>query len=129
STRQKLLPIEQTKTFIDYLFNTIDNLEKEYFNWNEKAIYLEKDKTKEIILFHNDFLNEIDKYYLGVKERTGEVLFEKANRIEGIINFEPSDRNLSSGENALLNFYSRIFDYFKRNMIEISSVSKAEFYL
>ncbi|SDH10144.1 AAA family ATPase [Winogradskyella thalassocola] len=129
STKQKLLPIEETKTFIIYLFEIIDDLENDFFNWNDKAIYLEKEKTQEIILFHNKFLNEIDKYYLGVEEKTGEVLFEKRNRIEGIINFEPSDKSLSSGENALLNFYSRIYDYFKTNMIDVPTVSKAEFYL
>lgn len=129
STKQKLLPIEETKKFINYLFDIIDGLEKSFFNWNDKAIYLEKEKTKEIVLYQNKLLNEIDKYYLGVEEKTGEVLFEKRHRIEGIINFEPSDRNLSSGENALLNFYSRIYDYFKTNMIDVQSVSKAEFYL
>ena len=133
--KEKVLPVDQTKVFIDYLFETIDGLEAENdndtrnFNWHEKSIYLDKDKTKEVIEYHRDFLIQVDKYYGGIEKKSGEILFEKSERIDGIVNFEPSEGSLSSGENALLNFYSRIYDYFKKNLINIPSVKKNDFYI
>jgi len=131
----KILPIEETKLMIDYLFDIIDNLNAESnrdirnFDWSSKSIYLDIDQTRELIKYHTEFLNKVDRYYGGLKGKDDRVLFEKSERIEGIINYEPSERDLSSGENALLNFYSRIYYYFKSQLIDLASIKKKDFYL
>lgn len=131
----KILPVEETNLMINYLFDTIDNLEAESdrntrnFDWNHKSIYLDIDQTRKLIKYHTEFLNKVDRYYGGLKGKDGQVLFEKSERIEGLINYEPSERDLSSGETALLNFYSRIYYYFKSQLIDLTSIKKKDFYL
>ncbi len=131
----KILPIEETKQMINYLFDIIDNLEAKddrdttNFNWNEKSIYLNIEQTRKLIEFHTDFLNKVDQYYGGLMNEGGQVLFRKSERIEGLINYEPSERDLSSGETALLNFYSRIYYYFKRQHFDLKSIEKKDFYI
>lgn len=131
----KILPVEETKEMIDYLFSIIDNLETKNdrdttnFDWDHKSIYLGINETRELIKFQTTFLNKVDQYYGGLKDEKGLVLFRKSERIEGIISYEPSERNLSSGETALLNFYSRIYYYFKKNVIELESIKRKDFYI
>ncbi|MFC5194804.1 AAA family ATPase [Bizionia hallyeonensis] len=134
SQRIELLPVEETKQMVNYLFDIIDNLEAENdsdtrnFDWSDKSIYLNNDQAIQLIEYHTFFLNKVDQYYGGIKEK-GEVIFSKRERIEGLINYEPSDRDLSSGETALLNFYSRIYYYFKKQHIDINSIAKKDFYV
>jgi hypothetical protein len=104
-----------------------DDRDNEFFDWNYKAIYLPKEDTKRVLELHNKFMIEVDKYYGAIKE-DGELLFKRRDRIEGILNFEPSDRSLSSGENALLNFYSRVYDYYKRNIFDLPTEKKYPYY-
>jgi hypothetical protein len=131
----KILPVEETKEMIDYLFEIIDNLEAKddrdtrNFDWNNKSIYLGILKTRELIEYHSKFLNKVDQYYGGLKDEKGYILFQKSERIEGLISYEPSERNLSSGETAILNFYSRIYYYFKKNIIELESIKRKDFYI
>ena len=134
SQKIALLPIEETKQMINYLFDVIDGLEAEddrdtrNFYWNYKSIYLNNEQAIQLIEYHTSFLNKVDQYYGGIKEK-GELIFSKRERIEGLINYEPSERSLSSGETALLNFYSRIYYYFKKQYLDINSISKKAFYV
>ncbi|WP_299885882.1 AAA family ATPase [uncultured Lacinutrix sp.] len=134
SQKIALLPVDETKQMINYLFDVIDGLEAENdrdtrnFDWNSKSIYLNNDQAIQLIEYHTSFLNKVDQYYGGIKEK-GEVIFSKRERIEGLISYEPSERDLSSGETALLNFYSRIYYYFKKQYLDINSISKKDFYV
>lgn len=131
----KILPAEETKEMINYLFKTIDNLEAEdnrdtrNFDWNNKSIYLGIDTARELILYHSKFLNKVDQYYGGIEGKNGHVLYRNSERIDGFISYEPSNRNLSSGETSLLNFYSRIYYYFQKNLEEIESIVRKDFYI
>lgn len=132
--RIKMLPENETINLIEKLYGLIDNAEAKddkdtrFFNWNEKSIYLDSEETETLIKLNNDFLIELDKYYGGIKDDSGKRIFSRTIRIEGILNFEPSERSLSSGENALLNFYSRIYDHFKMNNIEINIKTDSPYY-
>lgn len=125
SKKFKVLPVKSTKSFLDYLFNLIDGFrakddrDNEFFDWNSKSIYLSREETENMISRHDKFLLEVDKYYRGIKDREGDVVFSDSDRIDGLINFEPSDRSLSSGENALLNFYSRFYYFFKKKVFDL----------
>ena len=135
SNNDKLLPIDETKEFINYLFNIIDNLEAKddndtrFFNWNTKSIYVDISVCRNIIEKHRDFLIIINQYYGKIEDERGNLLFKKNERIAGIINFEPSQGSLSSGENALLNFYSRIYDYFTQNSTYLPSIEIKKNYI
>lgn len=135
SGKSKILPIEETKQMINYLFTLIDNLEAanerdtSNFDWNQKSIYLNIEQTRKLLEYHTRFLNKVDQYYGGIKDSDGQILFRKSERIEGLVYYEPSERDLSSGEMALLNFYSRVYYYFKKQLIDIESIVKKDFYL
>lgn len=132
--KSKILPIVETKNMINYLFDVIDSLETKNesdtrnFDWGKKSIYLDISQTRKLLEYHTTFLNEVDKYYGGLKGKDGLVLFKKSDRIEGLINYEPSERDLSSGETALLNFYSRIFYYFKKQINDVLSINNKKYY-
>ncbi|NRD19517.1 AAA family ATPase [Winogradskyella eckloniae] len=133
--KSQILPIEETKDMVNYLFDLIDNLEAENdrdtrnFDWSYKSIYLNLEQTRRLIEYHTRFLNKVDQYYGGIEDTNGKVLFKKSERIEGLVNYEPSERDLSSGETALLNFYSRIYYYFKKQLIDLESIEKKDFYI
>ncbi len=130
----QLLPVDETKSLINRLYELIDKTEaknardKRFFDWDEKTIYLDKESTENLIELNNKFLSELDSYYGSFKSDNGELVFTRAIRIDGILNFEPSERSLSSGENALLNLYSRIHDYFKKNLVELKTEESSPFY-
>ncbi|WP_299765207.1 AAA family ATPase [uncultured Dokdonia sp.] len=133
-SRVRMLPDNEMINLLEQLFILIDNAETKddrdtsFFDWNDKAIYLDKEDTIKLIKLNNKFLIELDKYYGAIKNKNGERLFSRTIRIEGILNFEPSESNLSSGENALLNFYSRIHDYFEKNIKEIKIKTVKPYY-
>ena len=122
--KHKILPVDETKDLITRLYQVISDLEAvddrdhSFFNWSEKAFYLDEESTKEFLELQVNFLSKVDLYYGTIKNKEGSDYFE-GNRVEELMNFEPSNRKLSSGENALLNFYSRIYNYFKKNLFEV----------
>jgi ABC-type oligopeptide transport system ATPase subunit len=121
----KLLPFESTKLIFQKIKEYI--LKTEKLDWSGKSIYLDKDKTKIILFEQNLFLDEVNNYYITAKNKKNDFIFSKESRINGFINFEPSDRSLSSGESALLNLYSRVYDYFKRSYIPQRKPRKPSF--
>jgi len=130
----QILPVAETKKFLDFLYDIIDTREAKddfdtrQFDWNSKALYLTKEEVVRTLEHQNDFLNQIDRYYGGMKQDNGQLTFSENGRINELVNFEPSDRSLSSGENALLNFYSRVHYYFVRNITKFTRLVKHNHY-
>ncbi|WP_333810022.1 AAA family ATPase [Flavobacterium sp.] len=111
-----LLPISETKDlilkvneFIDQA-NVNDKIKFIEFDWSEKAIFLEQNKAIELLELQNTFLNKVNSYYQKNIENFTDFKFTKEDKIEDFINFLPSERALSSGENALLNLFSRFHE-------------------
>ncbi|MRX46562.1 AAA family ATPase [Pedobacter puniceum] len=73
----------------------------------------------EILRFQRQFLNELNTYYVKFYSNKDELTVEEREKIEEFINYMPFSRRMSSGENALLNFYSRIYDFLNTNLKEI----------
>lgn len=114
-----LLPIEETKDLISKVYEFIDEVEAENdrdtrnFDWSNKAIYLDHDKVIELIKLQNEFLNIVENYYRQNSEEIKDLQDSRFSKIKDFINFQPSERNLSSGENAILNLFSRFHEVFK----------------
>nr|WP_321227746.1 AAA family ATPase [uncultured Psychroserpens sp.] len=64
-----------------------------------------------ILKLQNKFLNNIINYYSKYKPKSKRDVIEKSNLIDGFINYMPSRKKLSSGENALLNLFSRLYNF------------------
>lgn len=73
----------------------------------------------EILSFQRQFLNELNTYYVKFYSNKDELTVGEREKIEEFINYMPFSRRMSSGENALLNFYSRIYDFLNTNLKEI----------
>ncbi|MCF4101035.1 AAA family ATPase [Gillisia sp. M10.2A] len=134
SEQFRVLPVEPTKVLIEEVFRIIDNYnepsenERPFFDWDLKHVVIDTDTLNSLVALEDEFINEIHKYYLGT-EKDGEKLFDKPDIIQGLLNYQPSTRELSSGETALLNLYSRIYDYFKRNIEDLRTEKLSKNYL
>ena len=73
----------------------------------------------EILQFQRQFINDLNTYYVKFYSNKDELTIEEREKIEEFINYMPFSRRMSSGENALLNFYSRIYDFLNTNLKEI----------
>ena len=120
---RKNLPHKEIVNLLDFLFDYIDNIEYEsgqkgsvYFDWSLKSIFLETDKVDALYELERDFINSLSKYY-AVSDTNSNIEYRTVSQIPNYINFEPSSRNLSSGETAMLNLFSRIHEYFDINVI------------
>lgn len=84
-------------------------------NVNKQSIRLDLDELKEILELHRKIITGLFHYYPKL-----EGLINKRNYIDGFLSFRPTDRNMSSGENALLNFFSKLYNFIQNNLIEES---------
>ncbi|MFP9114440.1 AAA family ATPase [Flavobacterium sp. RHBU_3] len=111
------------KTILDYneilpFFEKLDSLfegETNPDNINKQSIRLNLDEIKEILQLHKKIVINLLHYY-----PTSEGLIDKGDYTDGFIAFRPTDRNMSSGENALLNFFSKLYSFIHNNLIEES---------
>lgn len=112
----KLLPVKETIVLIEKVFNFIDNSIAEderddrFFSWSDKAIYLEENEAIDLLNLQNDFLNKVNNYYRDNVDNLVDFKFSQQSKIKDFINFQPSEINLSSGENSLLNLFSRFHE-------------------
>lgn len=119
----KNLPDVEVLNLMNFLFEYIDNIEylKErkgsiYFNWNLKSIFFETEKLDELYKLERTLIVSLSKYY-AYNDMKGNLVYDTVSQIPKYINLEPSFRNLSSGETAMLNLFSRIHEYFDINVI------------
>jgi len=77
------------------------------------------DDAIEILRLQRNFLNELNTYYVKFYSNKDDLTVEEREKIEEFINYMPFSRRMSSGENSLLNFYSRIYDFLNTNLKEI----------
>jgi hypothetical protein len=82
-------------------------------NIDKKNIRLNLDELKDILQLHRKILNNLLHYY-----PIHEGLVDEEDYIDGFISFRPTERNMSSGENALLNFFSKLYDFIQNNLTE-----------
>jgi hypothetical protein len=89
--------------------------ETDPYNITKQSIRLNLEEVKEILNLHRNIILNLRNYF-----PTLEGLHRDRDYIDGFISFRPTDRSLSSGENALLNFFSKLHSFIKDNLIEES---------
>ncbi|WP_372473305.1 hypothetical protein AB4865_10775 [Capnocytophaga sp. ARDL2] len=103
---------EDVIAFIEKLFTLLEK-ETDPYNLLREDIPLNLDELKEVLDLHKKVVTRLFKYHLAL-----EGLVEKSNYVEGILSFNPTDRNMSSGEIALLNFMSKLYYFIDMNLVE-----------
>jgi len=125
---RKPLNEQITLDLLDIIFSQIDKLphDEQYtigyvdnkIDFYNKAIYPEPDIAVKILNLHRSFIIALEQYYFfGVRKDETRYLDDR-NKIDGFINYEPIEKKLSSGENSLLNFFSRLYVHLKENYID-----------
>lgn len=109
-------------------FEKLDSLLSKETNPNnikKQSIRLDLKDLKEIFDLHNKIIINLLHYY-----PKSEGLINKSDYTEGILFFRPTDRNMSSGENALLNFFSKLYNFIQNNLsAESKSLNDKENYV
>lgn len=82
----------------------------------------------EILKLQRQFLNELNIYYYKFHDKKNLVI-DDSDKIGEFINYMPFSRRMSSGETALLNFYSRIYDFLNSNLKEVKSRQLKDHYV
>lgn len=120
-----LLPIDETINLIKKVYNyidlseAVDDTDNKEFHWHDRAIYLKEPDAISILMLQNEFLDKVDNYYRNDESDLIKIKFSEISRIKDFINFQPSERSLSSGENAILNLFSRFLEVFEKVLIKI----------
>ncbi|MDO1514345.1 hypothetical protein Q2T41_16950 [Maribacter confluentis] len=105
---------------IKTLHNYIDQIENVEFVQIDN-IQIEAEKVVNILNLQRIFLLNLFNYYPKFRnKKTEKPLIEATNKIDGFINYVPTTKRLSSGENALLNLFSRFYDFINNNLAEES---------
>lgn len=105
---------DEISDFFKHL-NEIFSKETNPENIKTKSIRLNLADIKDILELHRKIITNLLHYY---PNREG--LIEKGDYIDGLLAFRPTDRNMSSGENALLNFFSKLYSFIENNLTEES---------
>lgn len=92
------------------LYSEIDLIE-DLSKVENNVLVVGADAAIEILQSQNLFLSNIINYYTKYKPKSKDKIIDKSNLIDGFINYMPSSKKLSSGENALLNLFSRLHNF------------------
>jgi predicted ATP-binding protein involved in virulence len=95
--------------------NELFSLETNPDNIRKQSIRLNLEDIKDILELHKKIIINLLHYY-----PKSEGLIKKGDYIDGLLAFRPTDRNMSSGENALLNFFSKLYSFIENNLTEQS---------
>lgn len=128
------LPRSEVINLLYFVYEYLDEIKcdkfgrSELFDWNSKKLYFNSENLDKLFLLDKALINRLPTYYskTGIKN---EVYYELLFELSHFVNLEPSSRNLSSGETAMLNLFSRIFDYFDNRLLHIQTEKKHTNYL
>ncbi|MBO0343074.1 AAA family ATPase [Flagellimonas profundi] len=102
--------IKTIQELLEKLYSAIDAIE-DLNKVTNNVFIINSNQAIEILQLQNQFLNNIINYYPSHKPKNEERVIDKSNLIDGFIFYMPSKRKLSSGENAFLNLFSRLYDF------------------
>ena len=128
------LPNNEVINLLDFVYEYLDKIKcdkfgrSELFDWSGKNLYFDSENLDKLFLLDKALINKLPTYYskTGIKD---EVYYTQLPELSHFVNLEPSSRNLSSGETAMLNLFSRIFDYFDNRLLNIKTEKKHQNYL
>jgi predicted ATPase len=128
------LPNSEVINLLYFVYEYLDTIKcdkyghSQLFDWSRKNLYFDSENLDKLFLLDKALINKLPTYYskTGTKD---EVYYELLSDLSHFVNLEPSSRNLSSGETAMLNLFSRIFDYFDNRLLHIQTEKKHANYL
>ncbi|CAA0205413.1 OLD family protein [Tenacibaculum maritimum] len=121
---------EVVTNLFNLIYEEIDNGKNEEDVTLTRILFATPENTIKILKLQREFLNKLFEYYpkLVENEKTDAVLKE-GSKIDGFINYLPTEKKLSSGENALLNLFSRVYDFIYSNISINNFLPSSENYI
>lgn len=111
------------RKLLSKLYETIDNID-DLEKINTEMFLVNGSDAIEILTLQRNFLNNLFNYYSLFQEKSKQKKLTNSDRIDGFINYMPSKKKLSSGENALLNLFSRLYDFLNSKLKKDSKFLK-----
>lgn len=107
-----------TETILDLLHKIYEAIDKtaDENSVTNYTLKTSKEDAIEILQLQRDFLTVFNKYYHLFNSVDNETIISDLDKVEEFINYMPFSRRLSSGENSLLNLFSRIYDFLHSNL-------------
>lgn len=99
------------------IYDTIDK-SKSKDSVTNQSFRANKDDAIEILRLQRLFLNEFNNYYHRFYSTDDSPTIAGGEIIEEFVNYMPFAKRLSSGEHALLNLFSRIYNFLNSNLKE-----------
>lgn len=117
SNTRKVLSESVLALLIEKIYSAIDKVETKD-SISKSSLHTSTENAVELLKLQRQFLNELNSYYRKFYDKTKEFTYDTGDRMEGFINYMPFSRRMSSGQGALLNFFSRIYDFLDSNLKE-----------
>lgn len=128
SRSEKIFSADILKNLLVKLYDVVEKTTSEDSVKNSELKTSTEDAI-EILNLQRQFLNELNVYYYKFYSKKKELLIDDKDKIEEFINYMPFERRMSSGENSLLNFYSRVYGFLNSNLKEVKSRELKDHYI
>jgi len=102
------------RLMIEKIYEAIEAAKTEYQVGTHK-LHTTTASAIEILKLQKHFLSDLNRYYSQFLKENGMV--DKADAIEEFVNYKPFSRRMSSGENALINLFSRLYNFLDYNFV------------
>lgn len=130
---KNVLPNKEIKNILEYLFNYIesDDFTKDegnVLNWNSYSLFFKEKELNELLDLNEELLVAIPNYFLKVNNEQ-DTIVQSYSHLQTFVNPIFAKRALSSGETAMLSFYSKLYDFFNTNLSRNKSLIKKSHYI
>ena len=113
----KVFDAEDFKKLLAKIYEAIEDADSEDLVSNT-TLKTSRESAIEILKLQRNFINKLNRYYYVFNPAKEKSIVSDYERIEEFIHYMPFSRRLSSGENALLNLFSRIYGFLNSNLKE-----------
>lgn len=116
------------ESFLEKIYSTIEKADT-VDSISDSTLRPRTEDAIEILKLQRQFFIDLNSYYVKYYSDKTELIIEDGEKIEEFINYMPFSRRMSSGENALLNFFSRIYNFLNSNLTELKSRKPSDHYI
>lgn len=122
----KTFDIDVFKNLMGKIYTVIDSCSSEDEVGRGDELYCTKEQAIEILTAQKEFLSDLFLYY---HKRIGSSKLTDGDRIGGFVHYMPFRTSLSSGENALLNLFSKLFTFLNDNLVTNNFLEAKDHYI
>ncbi len=116
------------KSLLEKIYSAIEKAEHKDSISNQTLKTTTEDAI-EILQLQRQFLIELNTYYTKHYSKDSDFDILERDKVEEFISYMPFSRRMSSGESALLNFFSRIYAFLDSNLKELKYKKLKDHYI